>query len=258
MNPIKKLASFLFIIAIASCKTSAPVGSGNTSTYTQYVNPLIGTAPLTDPRILGYTLPDGWRSWAGLVFPGTSLPNAMVQLSPITEYGSGAGYEYEDSVIYGFTHTNKGHWNLCNIPLLPVSGVADTLSRYTSVFSHSQEKAAPGYYQVYLKDFDVNVRLTSSLRCGYHQYDYKNKADRRILFDLAHANNGIINWKIDQDGPTALQGFQETRGEKIFFYATLNSPIDRLDKQEEGSKKGKAVVYLKEGGNDPVEVKIAL
>ncbi len=45
----------------------------------------------------------------------------MVQLSPMTEYGSGAGYEYEDTVILGFTHTNKGHWNLCNIPILPLS-----------------------------------------------------------------------------------------------------------------------------------------
>src|ERR1044072_8183352 len=71
--------------------------------FTSYVNPFIGTYPLTDPAILGYTLPEGWRSWAGLVFPGSSLPNAMVQLSPITQYGSGAGYEYEDSVIYGFT-----------------------------------------------------------------------------------------------------------------------------------------------------------
>ena len=71
---------------------------------TKFVNTFIGTAPLTDPKILGYELPQGWRSWAGLTFPGSSLPNAMVQLSPITEYGSGAGYEYEDDIIYGFTH----------------------------------------------------------------------------------------------------------------------------------------------------------
>ncbi len=40
--------------------------------------------------------------------PGSSLPNAMVQVSPVTKFHSGAGYQYEDSVIYGFTHTNKG------------------------------------------------------------------------------------------------------------------------------------------------------
>ena len=72
--------------------------------------------------MIGYKPPPGWRVWAGLVFPGASVPNAMVQLSPVTAYHTGAGYQYEDTVIYGFTHTCKGHWNLCNIPLMPVTG----------------------------------------------------------------------------------------------------------------------------------------
>src|SRR4051812_36601746 len=101
-----RAASLMLLVTI----TVANLQAQNTTHYTNYVNPFIGTAPLTDPKVLGYELPKGWRSWAGLVFPGSSLPNAMVQLSPITEYGSGAGYEYEDTVIYGFTHTNKGHW----------------------------------------------------------------------------------------------------------------------------------------------------
>ena len=82
----------------------------NSKKHTQYVNPFIGTAALTDPKILGYELPKGWRAWSGLTFPGSSLPNAMVQLSPMTKYQpAGAGYEYEDSLIVSFTHTNKGH-----------------------------------------------------------------------------------------------------------------------------------------------------
>jgi putative alpha-1,2-mannosidase len=56
------------------------------------------------------------------VFPGSSVPNAMVQLTPVTQFHSGSGYQYEDTVIYGFAHTSKGHWNLCNIPLLPATG----------------------------------------------------------------------------------------------------------------------------------------
>src|SRR5689334_3967964 len=87
---------------------------------TDFVNPFLGTAPLTNPVEIGFTPP--WRVWAGLTFPGASVPNAMVQLSPITKFGSGAGYEYENPVIYAFAHSNKGHWNLCHIPILPVSG----------------------------------------------------------------------------------------------------------------------------------------
>src|SRR5690606_4011540 len=112
-----------------------------------HVNPDIESAALTDPEFIGYTPPGGWRVWAGLTFPGSALPNAMVQLSPITQYGSGAGYEYEDNEIIGFTHTNKGHWNLCNIPILPVSGEASP--PFKSTFDKSSESASPAFYQVF-------------------------------------------------------------------------------------------------------------
>jgi len=243
------------LIALSAVLLWSTVVKGQTkAVYTKYVNTFIGTAPLTDPKILGYELPEGWRSWAGLTFPGSSLPNAMVQLSPITEYGSGAGYEYEDTVIYGFTHTNKGHWNLCNIPILPLSNPS---KQFGSKFSHQRESSAPGFYQVYLDDYEVNVKLTSTLRCGYHQYEYKNNTSRQILFDLAKANNRVSNWEIEQVGQTVLQGYQQT-GEKIFFYAMLNSDIERLEKKEEGKSSGFAIVHLANGGKAPVELKIGL
>jgi len=245
-----KFFSTLILLLLAAVSGKSQPATG----YTKYVNTFVGTAPLTDPKILGYTLPEGWRSWAGLTFPGSSLPNAMVQLSPITQYGSGAGYEYEDSVIYGFTHTNKGHWNLCNIPILPLS---DPGATFGSRFTHKQESASPGFYQVYLNDYNVNVNLTSTLRCGYHQYTYKNNSGRQILFDLAKANNRVSGWTIEQVGATALQGYQQT-GERIYFYATLNTNIEKLEKKAEGQREGYAIVHLADGAAKPVELKIGL
>jgi len=246
----RNLLSFIMIMLLASTASK----SQTKNYYTKYVNTFIGTAPLTDPKILGYELPEGWRSWAGLTFPGSSLPNAMVQLSPMTEYGSGAGYEYEDTVIYGFTHTNKGHWNLCNIPILPLSNPG---SKFGSTFSHKNEHASPGFYEVYLDDYDVNVSLTSTLRCGFHQYEYKNNNARQILFDLAKANNRVSAWHIEQLGSSVLQGYQQT-GEKIYFYAVLNTDIEKLEEKREGESTGFAVVHLMNGSTAPVELKIGL
>lgn len=223
------------------------------SSYTKYVNTFIGTAPLNDPKILGYTLPKGWRSWAGLTFPGSSLPNAMVQLSPMTAYGSGAGYQYEDSVILGFTHTNKGHWNLCNIPILPLSKPG---SKFGSRFTHKKESSAPGFYQVYLDDYNIKVSLTSTLRAGYHKYEYKDNSDRQILFDLGKANSRVTTWQIEQAGDFAVQGFQG--GENIYFYARLNTKIDKLEKTDEGKRTGFAIVHITNGTTEPVELKIGL
>ncbi len=249
---------FSAMILFASCKTSAQNKSHTASGYTKYVNTFIGSAPLLDPKIIGYTPPKNWRVWAGLTYPGSSLPNAMVQLSPITKYGSGAGYEYEDTIIYGFTHTNKGHWNLCNIPILPVSNAAEGTTSFFSRFSHKTETAAPAFYWVHLTDYEVDVSLTSTLRCGYHQYNFKDKSNRRILFDLAKANNKVRGWSIKQAGDNNLQGVQDMGGEKIYFYVTLNDDIERLDKINENEKDGFALVHLKDGSTKPVELKIGL
>lgn len=249
-NQIKPVIFILFVLLFGGS-----VGKSQTkAVYTKYVNPFVGTAPLTDPKILGYELPQGWRSWAGLTFPGSSLPNAMVQLSPITEYGSGAGYEYEDDTIYGFTHTNKGHWNLCNIPILPLS---NPKGKFGSKFSHQKESASPGFYQVYLEDYEVNVKLTSTLRTGYHQYTYKDNNNRQILFDLAKANNRVNSWTIEQVGDHAVQGVQNV-GEKIYFYAELSTAIAKLEQKEAGKREGFAILHLQNGRKGPVELKIGL
>src|SRR5690554_2170765 len=110
---------FALLVTAVGCKTS--------NQLTDQVNPFLGTATLWEPADLGYVLNTQDRAWGAEVFPGSSLPNALVQLSPVTQYRSGAGYQYEDTVIYGFAHTNKGHWNLLHIPLLPVTGEVSPL-----------------------------------------------------------------------------------------------------------------------------------
>src|SRR5690606_2368556 len=98
---IAYFATLFLVVTVASCASKEPKAIEGKD-FTSLVNPFIGTAPLLDPKIIGYTPPEGWRVWAGLVFPGSSVPNAMVQLSPMTEYGSGAGYEYEHTEILSF------------------------------------------------------------------------------------------------------------------------------------------------------------
>lgn len=246
---------FLLITAVA-CKTNLP-GAADDSGVTRYVNPFIGTTPLTDSAIVGFNVPEGWRPWSGLTYPGASLPNAMVQVSPMTEYGSGAGYEYEDSVIISFTHTNKGHWNLCNVPVLPFTGAIDTTKPIQSAYDHQRESATAGFYQVYLQDFGIDVRLTSTLRAAYHQYEFQQPGDRKILFDLARANNRVRSWKIDQADGNAVQGVQDMGGEQVYFYARLNTGFT-LEKLGENTRNGKAFLVLNDNQQPIVELKIGL
>ncbi len=258
MNITKYSIFTLLVPFLFSCGQEKREESTAKVKYTDYVNTFIGTAPLTDPAIIGYTPPKDWRVWAGLTYPGASLPNAMVQLSPITEFGTGAGYEYEDTVIYAFTHTNKGHWNLCNIPVLPVSGNGNQNGAFQSRFNHQSESASPGFYGVTLDDYDVEVKLTTTLRGGYHQYKYASDKERKIVFKLSEANNRVTEWKIDQVGDSTVEGFQQMGDESIYFFASFNETIHQLDIKDEGGKDGWAVVNLKDGNTGPVEMKIGL
>ena len=86
----------LLFLCLATCLTSC----NEPKKLTGYVNPLLGTATLWEPEDLGYVRQIKGRTWGAEVFPGSSLPNAMVQVSPVTQFRSGAGYQYEDSVIY--------------------------------------------------------------------------------------------------------------------------------------------------------------
>ena len=66
--------------------------------YTQFVNPFIGTQT------------DETGALSGSTFPGATMPQGMVQLSPETEqmvmWDPCSGYDYNKDVIYGFTHTH--------------------------------------------------------------------------------------------------------------------------------------------------------
>jgi predicted alpha-1,2-mannosidase len=217
---------------------------------TNYVNPFLGTATLWDSIDIGYK--PTHRTWGAEVFPGSSLPNAMVQLSPVTQFRSGSGYQYEDSVIYAFIHTSKGHWNLCNIPLLPATGVISP-DNYCSAYSHKNESAHPGYYQVYLERYGINAELTSTLRCAYHKYTFKAGQSKKLIADLSTSNEHVRSWSILQDGENVFKGFQQA-GEKMYFYAVSNHKIKNIESLKKEKKEISVVNFM--DAAKPLELQI--
>ena len=223
-----------FVIILFGLDRSVAFAQG----VTQYVNPFMGTTTLWTPEELGFQPKPGERQWGAETFPGAALPNAMVQLTPVTMYRSGSGYQYEDSLIYGFAHTSKGHWNLLHLPVLPITTEGKPKPNdYRSHFSHSQEEAHPGYYRVFLDRYNVNVELTSTLRCGYHRYTFEKvkkgkgeKGGKGILVDIARSNNMPRRWEVKQAGPRAIEGYQDGEG-RIYFYGELSENIESMESQ---------------------------
>jgi len=144
--------------------------------YSQYVNPFIGTG--------GH----------GHTFPGAIVPFGMVQLSPDTRIDGSwdgcSGYHYSDSVIYGFSHTHlngTGVSDYGDIMLMPTMGNPSLDSKdYSSKFSHKNEKATAGFYSVKLDKSNIDVKLTTTKRVGYHEYTFNNAGNAHIILDLNH------------------------------------------------------------------------
>lgn len=248
MSKLNALFAGLLVVASAACTTQQK----NTPALTDYVNPFLGTATLWDSKDLGYE--PTRRTWGAEVYPGSSLPNALVQVSPVTLFGSGSGYQYEDTVIFGFTHTNKGHWNLCHVPILPVTGDFSA-GHYHSGYNHQNESAAPGYYQVFLERYGINAEITSTLRSAYHKYTFRKGDDKKLLADLSRSNERVRGWQIEQEGEYTFCGFQQT-GEKLHFYAISNHPIKDIT-FEKGENNEISIVSFENIKEElPLELKI--
>lgn len=182
----------------------------------------------------------------GHTFPGATLPHGMVQLSPDTRlfgWDACSGYYYDDTSIMGFTHTHlsgTGIGDYGDIPFMPVVGekplIAGTAENpdegYRSRFSHEQESARPGYYQVLLQDDSINVELTATLRAGLHRYTYPKASDARLIVDMEPTIHGhqhpVTQIRVVND--STIAGMKYTVGwakrHYVYFYAVFSSPFD--------------------------------
>ena len=153
--------------------------------YSQYVNPMIGT------------------DFTGNTYPGAQVPFGMVQLSPdngLPGWDRISGYFYPDTTIAGFSHTHlsgTGAGDLYDISFMPVTRpykeAPAPLGIY-STFSHNDEAASAGYYRVLLKDYNINVELTATERCGIQRYTFP-EAEASVFLNLKKA----MNWDFTLD-----------------------------------------------------------
>lgn len=191
---------------------------------TRWVNPFIGTGAVQS-------------SLSGNNYPGATVPFGMVQLSPDTreapDWAQASGYDYNDSIIYGFSHTRlsgTGASDFIDILLFPT--ISD---KRKSTFTHQHEQARPGYYQVLLKDERIQAELTASVHVGVHRYTCSDGDQLKLWLDLDHsANKGSWNRRIIQSqlrmvSPTVVEGYRIITGwaklRKIYFHLEFSQPI---------------------------------
>jgi len=188
----------------------------------------------------------------GHAYPGATAPFGMVSVSPDTRldtWDGCAGYHYSDSTILGFSHTHlsgTGCGCMGDIMLMPTVGEV-TLDAgspgkgYASRFSHQNEKATPGYYQVFLETPKVNVQLTATERSALHQYTFPASDAAHFVLDLVH---GIMNKttasSIKVENRTTISGFRTSDGwggsRTVYFVMEFSKPFDSFGIECDGQR----------------------
>ncbi|GAA4322216.1 hypothetical protein GCM10023149_22400 [Mucilaginibacter gynuensis] len=214
-----------------------------------YVDPFIGTSN---------------SRW--MLFPGATMPNGMVKLSPDNQGDVWqGGYEYSVGSIHGFTHIHG--WTMAGLLTMPTNGdlalkpgtpdepFKGANAGYHSRFRHDQEHASPGYYSVYLLDSRIKAELTATERTGVQRYHLPKDSSNRVMIQLnmpteygLELRDAVItkisNTEVQGYARSSCAGFNEytlyfvMQFSKAFsgFHGYVNQQETKGDKEVKGSK----------------------
>jgi predicted alpha-1,2-mannosidase len=235
--PHVRSMKLLFAVLVALVTTlfaASPFGlaaraqaASSTANLASYVDPFTGTG-----------VQQGAPYGGGDTFPGADVPFGMMQWSPDTESYAPGGYWYYDNRIMGFslTHLNgAGCGVYSDIPFMPYVGTvtdspATDPSRYISTFSHTNESAAAGYYQVKL-DNGVNTELTATQRSGAGRFTYPQGQTATMLVNVSGSINGVSDAQANISNNT-ISGWATSGGfcgandvYRVYFWAQFSQPF---------------------------------
>ncbi len=230
--------------------------------YGQYVDPFIGT---------------GGTPWTcAMLSPAATVPFGSVRLGPDTCFIGGiyitkmntSGYYYEQGHIKGFSHSRlsgTGAEDYSHFRVTPAIGDNEPA---VMTYSHSKEKASPGYYAVYLPSVGCLAELTADIHTGVHRYTFYGSDDARLYIDVSSASANKTSSdgyaKYDEEtgiitGGCVIDGQFSGRfnGLPAYFAAVADKPIKACEIKGSGNDCG---VDINFGAleNESVELKIGI
>jgi predicted alpha-1,2-mannosidase len=261
------------------------------STARMFANPISGGADSVNHDALGAVDILLGTGGHGHCYPGATVPFGAVQLSPDT-FNDGwdwcSGYHLSDSSIMGFSHTHlsgTGVGDLLDFLVMAGTGPAKIVpgtrehpdSGYRSRFDHADEIAAPGYYSVLLKDYDIRAELTATERTGLHRYTFPANEQSYLILDLQHGYLGqgqptVRTAELRQTAADTFAGGRVTdawaKGRKIYFTLQVSKSPTHVVFYKDGreveptgsltSSNLKCVLYFNTRANEVIHVKTGI
>ncbi|RAS34914.1 putative alpha-1,2-mannosidase [Streptomyces avidinii] len=202
--------------AVAAPASADGAGHAERGRLTDLVNPFIGTEN------------------EGNTYPGAAVPFGMVQFSPDT--GHNTGYDYSETHIRGFStvHISGVGCGLGgDLPVLPTTGDITSTDNavYAAGFSHDDEKAGPGTYQVGL-DTGIKAELSATERTGVQRYTFPATDKANVLINAGQSLHRTVNTEVeildDRTVRTAITGSgfcQDTKPYTVYTVTRFDRPF---------------------------------
>lgn len=208
---MKKLWLPLLLIVLFGCR--------------QEQEPLFDAIRYVDPQI-------GSVHGRWFFYTPAALPFGMAKLAPHTNAYEGIGswapqgYDDRHTSIEGFGHFHE--FQVGGVVVMPVTGELKTVpgtpenpdTGYRSRFEKETEQAEPGYYSVFLKDYQIRAELTATERVGYHRYTFPASEAAHLIFDIGHKqgeSSTVTDAWARWDGAQEVEGYVETFPEYLKF-----------------------------------------
>ena len=224
-----KKTPFLALL-LASC---LGLQAQTSRSLTDYVEPRIGTAHCRAFHFAPGSMP------FGMAKPGPSTNGSLGN----ADGWQATGYDYRDTSIEGFVCTHE--FQVGGITVAPSTGLLLTTPGspdgkgprgYRSGFTHDDEYATAGYYQVMLNDYDINAEVTATERVAFLRFTYPETQMAHLIFDIGHqqGESGKVKdaevW-VGEDGtvegwvvtlPEYIKKYQRGADQRIYFSAVVD------------------------------------
>jgi len=202
-----------------------------TSEYTQYVDPFVGT---------------GGIPWTcAMLSPAATVPFGCVRLGPDTCAEGGlyvfktntSGYYYEHRHIYGFSLGRLSGTGIRDYGMFRATPYSKGICAPSAIaFSHNDEIASPGYYALYLPTQAVLCEMTATEHTGFQRYTFDTKSDGKVFIDASSTLNACstkdASITVDEDsrvitGEVTILGEFSDRfdGMKVYCYSEFDTPL---------------------------------
>lgn len=218
----------------AQAQAQAPVGD-----VTELVNPFMST-----------------QGDNGQNIPGAQVPHGLAKPNPMTAPGrTHSGYDYAQGNIRGFTTTNLdgvggsgGGGDILVVPTYQTYTARPATNTYPLPFSHDDETAEPGYYQVGLQapQGRINAELTATVRSALERFTFPQAGKASLVVDLANNFTGRLGSELTvktlEDGRVELfgsvTGTFNGYNYKLYYDTVTSAPVSKVQTWGDGAAFG--------------------